>query len=81
MTATIADAPADVAIPDVPPRPPDPTIVGVFTTMLPDGQPQSSLVWVDDDGTCARVNTTLERRNGRDLVANPKVSPARRRPE
>ena len=49
-------------------------IVGVLTTMLPDGQPQSSLVWVDYDGTCARVNTTLERRKGRDLLANPRVS-------
>ena len=42
--------------------------------MLPDGQPQSSLVWVDYDGACARVNTTLERRKGRDLLANPQVS-------
>jgi PPOX class probable F420-dependent enzyme len=48
--------------------------VGVLTTMLPDGQPQSSLVWVDYDGTCARVNTTLERRKGRDLAANPAVA-------
>jgi len=39
-----------------------------------DGQPQSSLVWVDDDGACARVNTTLERQKGHNLVANPKVS-------
>jgi PPOX class probable F420-dependent enzyme len=38
------------------------------------GQPQSSLVWVDYDGLCARVNTTLERQKGRNLVANPKVS-------
>jgi hypothetical protein len=29
---------------------------------------------VDHDGTCARINTTLERRKGRDLAANPKVS-------
>jgi PPOX class probable F420-dependent enzyme len=39
-----------------------------------DGQPQSSLVWVDHDGTCARVNTTLERQKGRNLLADPKVS-------
>ena len=44
-----------------------------------DGHPQSSLVWVDvdadgGDGACARVNTTLERQKGRNLVANPKVS-------
>lgn len=65
---------ADVAIPeshlDLLTRP----IVGVFTTMLPSGQPQSSLVWVDYDGICARVNTTLERRKGRDMLANDKVS-------
>ena len=49
-------------------------ICGVLTTMGPDGQPQSSLVWVDFDGACARVNTTLERRKGRNLQGNPKVS-------
>jgi len=49
-------------------------ICGVLTTMGGDGQPQSSLVWVDVDGACARVNTTLERQKGRNLLANPKVS-------
>ncbi len=49
-------------------------ICGVLTTIEPDGQAQSSLVWLDDDGTCARVNTTLERRKGRNLRGNPKVS-------
>jgi PPOX class probable F420-dependent enzyme len=48
-------------------------LCGVFTTMLPDGQPQSSLVWVDYDGECARINTTLERRKGQNLVANPRL--------
>jgi PPOX class probable F420-dependent enzyme len=46
----------------------------VLTTMGGDGQPQSSLVWVDTDGLCARVNTSLERQKGRNLLANPKVS-------
>jgi len=49
-------------------------ICGVLTTMAADGQPQSSLVWVDVDGECARVNTTLQRQKGRNLLANPKVS-------
>jgi hypothetical protein len=40
---------------------------GVLTTLMPDGQPQSTLVWVDCDGACALVNTTLERRKGRNL--------------
>ena len=49
-------------------------IHGVLTTMMPDGQPQSSLVWCDEDGQCARVNTTRERQKGKNMLANPKVS-------
>ena len=49
-------------------------ICAVLTTMLPSGQPQSSLVWVDFDGDCARFNTTLQRQKGRNLLANPKLS-------
>jgi PPOX class probable F420-dependent enzyme len=49
-------------------------IHGVLTTMMPDGQPQSSLVWCDYDGECAQVNTTLERQKGRNLLANPKAT-------
>lgn len=47
---------------------------GVLTTMGADGQPQSSLVWVDVDNKVAVVNTTLERQKGRNMRANPKVS-------
>ena len=47
---------------------------GVLTTMMLDRQPQSSLVWCDYDGECARVNTTLERQKGRNLSANPKAT-------
>ncbi len=39
-----------------------------------DGQPQSSLVWVDVNLGCAAINTTLQRQKGRNLLANPKVS-------
>ena len=49
-------------------------IPGVLTTMMPDGQPQSSLVWLDFDGECARVNTSRERQKGRNMASNPKVS-------
>ena len=49
-------------------------ICGVLTTLSENGQPHSSLVWVDDDGLGARVNTTLQRQHGRNLLANPKVS-------
>jgi PPOX class probable F420-dependent enzyme len=49
-------------------------IHGVLTTMMPDGQPQSSLVWCNHDGACACVNTTRERQKGRNMARNPKVS-------
>jgi PPOX class probable F420-dependent enzyme len=72
MTASVA--PDAVAIPashlDLLDRP----ICGVLTTIGPDGQPHSSLVWVDRDDECVRVNTTFERQQGRNLVANPRVS-------
>jgi PPOX class probable F420-dependent enzyme len=47
---------------------------GVLSTMMPDGQPQSSIVWVDYDGTYVLINTTLERQKGRNMRANPKVA-------
>lgn len=47
---------------------------GVFTTLGRDGQPQSSLVWVDEQNGIAIINTTLERQKGRNMLANPEVS-------
>jgi len=47
---------------------------GVLTTMLPDGVPQASIVWVDYDGEDVLINTTLERQKGRNMQANPKVT-------
>src|SRR5262249_23806357 len=47
---------------------------GVLTTLGPDGFPQSSLVWLDYDGSCPTVNTTLQRQKSRNLTANPKAS-------
>jgi PPOX class probable F420-dependent enzyme len=49
-------------------------VCGVLTTFGPAGAPESSLVWVDYDDGCAAVNTTLERRKGRNMVADPRVS-------
>jgi PPOX class probable F420-dependent enzyme len=49
-------------------------IHGVLSTMMPDGQPQSSIVWADYDGTYVLINTTLERQKGRNMRANPKVA-------
>jgi PPOX class probable F420-dependent enzyme len=41
---------------------------------MPGGQPQSSIIWVDYDGECVIVNTTLERQKGRNICADPRVS-------
>jgi PPOX class probable F420-dependent enzyme len=49
-------------------------IYGILSTMMPDGQPQSSLVWVDYDGNHLLINTTLERQKCRNLRANPRVA-------
>lgn len=47
---------------------------GVLATVMPDGSPQSSIVWVDYDGEYVLINTTLERRKGRNMQANPRVT-------
>lgn len=47
---------------------------GVLTTLMPDGMPQSSIVWVDYDGEYVLINTTLERQKGRNMQLNQKVS-------
>jgi PPOX class probable F420-dependent enzyme len=47
---------------------------GVLTTMMPNGIPQASIVWVDYDGECVLINTTRERQKGRNMQANPKVA-------
>jgi PPOX class probable F420-dependent enzyme len=49
-------------------------ICGVLTTLLPDGQPHACLVWVDHDGECVRLNTTMQRQSGRDLAADARLS-------
>ena len=49
-------------------------IHAVLTTILPDGQPQCSIVWVDYDGECLLLNTTLERRKARNMQINRAVN-------
>ena len=49
-------------------------VYGVLATIRPDGQPQSSLVWVDYDGRHVLINTTLERHKSRNMQVNPRVT-------
>ena len=65
MTVTIPDTHRDLVCTPV---------HAVLTTLMPDGMPQSSIVWADYDGEYILINTTLERQKGRNLRANPKVT-------
>jgi len=65
MTVTIPESHQDLLL-----RP----VNGVLTTMMPDGQPQMSVVWVDFDGQHILINTTLERQKGKNMRTNPKVN-------
>jgi PPOX class probable F420-dependent enzyme len=47
---------------------------GVLSTLMPDGQPQSSIVWTDYNDEYVLINTTLERQKGKNMCANPCVS-------
>jgi len=49
-------------------------IHGVLSTMMPDGQPQMSVVWVDLDGDYVVINTALESQKGKNMQENPKVN-------
>ena len=65
MTITIPDSHRDLLLEPV---------HAVLTTMMSDGQPQSSMIWADYDGEYVLFSTTLERQKGRNMQANPKVT-------
>lgn len=46
----------------------------VLTTLMPDNQPQSTVVWADYDGEHVIVNTVLGRQKARNMAARPQVS-------
>ena len=47
---------------------------GILTTFMPDGMPQSCIVWYNWDSSSISFNTTKERQKGKNLIANPKIS-------
>ncbi len=65
MTAMIPETHLDLLL--------DPVDV-VLTTLMPDGQPQMSIVWADYDGQSVLINTTLERQKAKNMAANPMVN-------
>ena len=48
--------------------------VAALTTRMPDGRPQTTVVWCDFDGTCVRVNTMRGFRKERNMRADPRVT-------
>jgi len=46
----------------------------VATTVMPDGQPQSTVVWWDDEGDFVRINTARGRQKEKNLLRNPKIT-------
>ena len=52
----------------------DRPIHAVLTTMMPNGQPQSTLVWCAYQDGHLLVSTTLERRKAKNMAANPRVT-------
>jgi len=48
--------------------------VAALSTIMPDGQPQTTVVWCDFDGTFVRVNTIRGFRKEKNMRLNPKVT-------
>lgn len=45
-----------------------------LTTVMPDGQPQTTVVWCNFDGTHVLVNTMSKFQKAKNMRANPKVT-------
>ena len=48
--------------------------VAALTTVMPDGQPQTTVVWCNFDGTHVLVNTMRSFRKEKNMRRNPKVT-------
>lgn len=48
--------------------------VAALTTVMPDGHPQTSVVWCDFDGECVRVNTMRGFAKERNMRRNPRAT-------
>ncbi len=52
----------------------DPRVFATLATILPDGQPHLTVVWVKRDGDDLLVSTTLDRQQGKNMVKDPRVT-------
>ena len=52
----------------------DPRSVTVLVTLMPDGQPQAQVVWVDVEGDTVVINTEQSRQKAKNLAREPRVT-------
>ena len=48
--------------------------VAALSTVMPDGYPQTSVVWCDFDGACVRINTMRGFAKERNMRRDPRVT-------
>jgi PPOX class probable F420-dependent enzyme len=48
--------------------------LATVVTLMPDGQPQALLTWVDTDGEVLLVNTEPQRQRARNVARDPRVT-------
>ncbi len=48
--------------------------LATVVTLMPDGQPQALLTWIDTDGENVLVNTEPQRQRGRNIRRDPRVT-------
>lgn len=65
MSAVIPDSHKDLL---------DKPVYVVVTTLMADGQPQSTVVWFDYDGETLRINTARGRQKEKNLARDKRVS-------
>lgn len=65
MTVVIPDSHLDLI---------DGPVSVAFTTVMPDGQPQTTVVWCNRDGEHVLVNTMSKFQKAKNMRANPKVT-------
>ncbi|MBK8047520.1 MAG: pyridoxamine 5'-phosphate oxidase family protein [Anaerolineales bacterium] len=48
--------------------------MAALTSIMPTGEPQTTVVWCDFDGVCVRINTMRGFRKEKNMRINPKVT-------
>ena len=65
MASTIPDSHRDLI---------DGPVLVTFTTIMPDGQPQSTIVWCNSDDQHVLVNSITGRRKEKNILRDPRVT-------